>query len=205
MVRWPHKYCRDGRTAAAYGELVSRVEPDDNRSDDHHRPVINRTLLVTRGQPAPLFEPVDTALHHVAPRVDDPVKDQRTARSRGPLRLLVTSLRNRVLDLTLPQHAAAAWIAVALISYEAVRTCPWSPASAGAWDADVVQDCLQLRTIMAMSRRDHDGEWSPAAVASEMKLGRQSATAAPKPLVGGVRDPFFSSARLRRCRAPLAW
>ena len=197
MVRWPHKYCRDGRIAAAYGELVSRVEPDDNRSDDHHRSVINRTLLVACGQPAPLFEPVDTALHHVAPRVGDPVKDPRTARSRGPLRLLVTSLRNRVLDLTLPQHAAAAWIAVALIRDEPIGTGSGSSASCSAWDADAIQDWLQLRTVMAMSRRDHDGEWSPAAVASEMKLRGQPPTTASQCFVSGVGDPLFSSALLR--------
>jgi hypothetical protein len=38
-----------------------------------------------------------------------------------------------------------------------------------------------------------------------MKLGRQPAAAAPKPLIDGVGNPFFSSARLRRRRAPLAW
>ena len=76
--------------------------------------------------------------------------------------------------------------------------------SAGAWDPDAIQHSLQLRTVMALSWGNDDGERPAAAVTGEMELGSQPSTAAPESFVGLVRDPLFSSARLRRRHAPLA-
>src|SRR5215472_13980147 len=78
---------------------ASRVKPDDGRGKHDHRPVLERTFLVAGGQPTPLCEPVDTARHDVAPRVDRLVEDEWTTRSRRALRSLVTSLGNRMLAL----------------------------------------------------------------------------------------------------------
>lgn len=125
-----------------------------------------------------MFEPIDAALHHIAPRVDDLVKDQRTTRSSRALRPLVASLWDGVLDLPLPQHAPTAQIAVPLVGDEVVWAGAWSSTSTGAWDTNAVQDGLQLRAVMPMSWRDHNGEGSPAAVTGEMELGGQPSAAA---------------------------
>jgi hypothetical protein len=57
---------------------------------------------------------------------------------------------------------------------------------------------------MTVARCDDDRERPSFAVAGQMELGCQSTAAAPESLVGRVADPFFSSARLGRRRAPLA-
>jgi hypothetical protein len=186
------------------GRSVSGVQPDDNGCQNQHGAIIERAFLVTRRQPTPLFEPIDAALHHVAPRVDERSEDQRATWVSGPLRSLVASLWDGVLDLPLPQQAPTAQIAVALVSDEAIWAGAWSSTSTDAWDTNAVQDGLPLRAVMPLSWGDDNGEGSPAAVTGAMELGRQPSTAAPEPLVGWVRDPFFSSARRRRCRAPLA-
>jgi len=142
--------------------------------------------------------------HDVATGIDGCVKEERPPRSSGSLRALVTPLWNGVLDLSLPQQAATAWVTVALVSDEPVWARPWSPAATGAWDPDAVQHRLQLRTVMALSWADHDGERPSTAVTGQMELGGQPASAPSEPLVARVGDPFFSSARLRRRRAPLA-
>jgi hypothetical protein len=121
------------------------------------------------------------------------------------VRALVASLGNRVLDLPRVQHAAAARITIAFVGDEVIWSSPRSAAPASTWDTDAVQDRLQLRAVMALSGRNHNGKRSSAAVTSEMKFGGQPSTAASKGFVHHVRDPLFSSARLRRRRAPLAW
>jgi hypothetical protein len=181
-------------TTMSQGTLISRVKPEDDGGQDQHGPIVDGAFLVTRRQATPLFEPIDAALHHVAPRVDDRIEDERTAWSRRPLRPLVASLGDGVLDLPLPQQAPTAWVTVALVGDEVVWAGTWSSTSTGAWDTDAIQDRLQLRAVMALSQGDDDGERSPAAVAGQMKLGGQPSAAAPKSLVGWVRDPFFSSA-----------
>jgi hypothetical protein len=109
-----------------------------------------------------------------------------------------------MLDLPLAQPAATPRIAVAFVTDEVIWARPRSPPPGGARNTDAVQDGLELRAVVALSRRDDNGERPPAPVTGEMELGRQPATTASESLVGGVGDPFFSSARLRRRRAPLA-
>src|SRR5262245_12272853 len=123
---------------------ASAFEPDDDGGEDDQCAVIECAFFEARGQPTPLFEPTDAALHDVAPRVDRWVKVEGTSWSSRSLGTLVASLGNGARDLALSQQAAPARVAVAvaLVSDEVVWTRPWSPASAGAWDpdADAAQD-----------------------------------------------------------------
>ena len=161
-------------------------------------------LLVAGSQPTPLLKPIDAAFDHIAARIDHLVEGERTTWPSRPLRELIAPLRNEVRDLAPSQHLATARVAVAFVSNEPIGTRPWASSSARSWDADAVQDGLQLGIVMALSRRDHDRERSPFAVAGQMHLARQPAATASEALVGGMADPFFSSARLGRRRAPLA-
>ena len=61
----------------------------------------------------------------------------------------------------------------------------------GAWDTNAGQHRLQLRTVMALSGRDHVGERSPVPVTGEMELGRQPASAVSEPFVARWEIPFF--------------
>jgi hypothetical protein len=183
---------------------ASAFEPEDDGGEDEHGAVVERTFLVARRQATPLFESIDAALDHVAPCVDRGIEEERSPWPSCSLRALVASLGNRVLDLPLAQQAPTAAIAVALVGDEVIWAGAWSPAPSHAWDTDAIQDRLQLGTVMTMSWGNDDGERPPAAVTGEMKLGRQPSTAASESFVGRVGDLFFSSARLRRRRAPLA-
>src|SRR5262249_14417972 len=132
------------------------------------------------------------------------VEGQRTSWSCRATGALIASLRNRVWDLASPQPLATARITVPLIGNDPVGTHSWPSPSAGPWHADAGEHRDQLRAVMPLSGRDDDGEWPSLPVARQMELGRQPSTTASQPLVAGVGDPLFSSARLRRRRAPLA-
>jgi hypothetical protein len=173
---------------------ASAFEPEDDGGENEHGAIIERALLIASRQSTPLFEAIDTALHDIATGIDRLVEEERPPRSSGSLRALVASLGNGVLDLPLTQPAPTAGVAVALIGDEAVWAGPWSSTSGGAWDPDAVQDRSQLRTVLALSWRNHDGAWSSAPVTGEMEFARQPSAAAPESLVGGGRDPCFSSA-----------
>src|SRR5262249_19349418 len=87
------------------------------------------------GQPAPLLEPIDAALHDVAPRVEGLVKGQRTPPLRRAPRPLIPSLRNQVRDLSRTEQPTAAWVAVALIGNDTVWSGPGPSPSVGGGDA----------------------------------------------------------------------
>ena len=108
-------------------------------------------------------------------------------------------------DLPLTQQAATAGIAIAFVGNKSIWAGAWSSTPCSAWNTDAIQHRSQLCTVMTLSWGDDNGERLSAAVTGEMKLGRQPPATPSEPLVGGVVDPFFSSARLRRRRAPLAW
>lgn len=182
----------------------STFEPKDNGRQDEHRAVIERPLLITRSQAAPLLEPIDAALDDVATGIDGCVEDERTPRARCPLGSLVTPLGNGVFDLSLAQHAPTARIAIALVGDEPKRAGAWPSSSTRAWDANAVQYRPQLRAVMALAWCDDDRERPSLAVAGEVQLGRQPSTAPSQSLVGRVLDPLFTSAWLGRRRAPLA-
>src|SRR5262249_19564637 len=143
---------------------------------------------------APLFQPVDASLDPVAFPIDGFVGDEGTSWSSRLLHLLVGRLWSGMGDLPLAQHSTTARIAVAFGVDESVRSGSQSPASCSAWGTNALQDELKLCTVMEVPWGDYNGERSSAPVTGEMELGGQSATAAPQPLVGGMRDPFFSSA-----------
>ena len=184
---------------------VALFKPDDDGGDDHHCAIVGGALLVTGGQPTPLLQAIDAALDHVAPRVDRLIEGERPTRSAGALRSLIAALRDGVRDLPLSEQQATARVAVAFVGDEPIRARTRTSPSARSWDADAVQDGCQLGAVMPVAGRDDDRERPAFAVASHMDFARQPATAVPESLVGGVADPFFSSARLGRRRAPLAW
>jgi site-specific DNA recombinase len=70
---------------------------------------------------------------HVATGIDGFVKEEGPSWSNCPLRTLVVSLWNGVLDLPLAQPPPTARIAVAFVGDEPIRARAWSPPSAGAW------------------------------------------------------------------------
>lgn len=103
-----------------------------------------------------MFEPIDTALDHVATGVDGPVEGERTTWPRRPLGALIASLRDRVRDLPLAQQATTAWVAVALVGNESRWARPRASAPARLWDTNARQHRLQLRTIVPLPRCDDD-------------------------------------------------
>jgi hypothetical protein len=93
----------------------SRGQPDHQRGDDHHGPVVDRPLLVPGGDPAPLLEPVHAPLHHVASPVGVRIEARlATWAPRAPLSL-VAPLGDRVRDAAFSQHPPAARGGVALV------------------------------------------------------------------------------------------
>ncbi len=57
--------------------------------------------------------------------------------------------------------------------------------------------------ILPLPRRDHDRKPAPVLIAGQMELGGQPSSAAPKPFLGRMLDPLFTSAWLGRRRAHL--
>jgi hypothetical protein len=170
------------------------LEPEDDGGQDNHCPIIDGSLLVAGGHAPPLFEPINAALDHIAPRIGRLVKDEWTTRSSGPMGALIAALWNRVFDLPPAEQASTARIAIALVGDDAIWAPPRAPASARSRNADSLQDRLQLGTVMSLSWRDHHRKRASLAVAGQVELGRQPAAAAAEPLVGGVLDPLFTSA-----------
>jgi hypothetical protein len=149
----------------------SRLEPHDNGGDDDHRPVVDRPLLVASREPAPLFEPVDAALHDVAPRIDRLLKCQRaTTPCRAP-RPLITPLWDGVRDLARSEQSPTARIAISFVGDEAIWTRPRPSPPTGSWNTDAAQHRRQLRAVVPLSWRDHDRERSAFPIAGEVKLG----------------------------------
>lgn len=71
------------------------AEPDHQRGDDDHRPVVGAALLEARRDPEPLREPVDAALYDVALPGGLLAVDGFAARCTRPSRPLVDAFRNR--------------------------------------------------------------------------------------------------------------
>lgn len=177
-------------------KLASRFKPDDNGGNDDHRPVVDRTLLVARGESTPLLEPIDTALDYIATRVDRLVEGERTTRPSRPPSALIPALGDHVRDLPRAQKTTTARVAVPFVGDEPIRTGPGPSTSTVSRDMDPLQYRFQLRTIVPLPWCDHDREWPPFPVAGQMKLGGQPSAAASKPFVDRVLDPLFTSAWL---------
>ena len=114
----------------------SRLEPEDDRGDDDHRAIVGGALFVAGGQSAPLLEPIDTTLDHIPTGVDRLVEGERTARPSRPPGTLIPSLGDCVRDLALAQQATTTRVAVALVSDDALWTCPWSSTPSRPWDTN---------------------------------------------------------------------
>jgi hypothetical protein len=119
------------------------------------------------------------------------VEGQRAAGARRSTRPLIPALRDGVRDLVAPQPAATARIAVPLIGTHPVGTCSQPSPPAGAWHPDALQHRDQLGAIVALPRRDDDGERPPLPITGHVELGRQPAPTAPESLVAGMLDPLF--------------
>jgi hypothetical protein len=176
------------------GADASRCEPDDDGGQDEHRPKVDGALLVARGESTPLFEPIDAAFHHVATFVSRLVEGQRATWSGSASRPLIGTLGNGVGDVALAQEPPTARVAVAFVGDDPIWPGAGPTTPTGAWHPDAVEHRGQLGAVMALSWGDHDRKRSPLAVAREVKLGRQSAAAAPESFIGRVLDPLFTSA-----------
>src|SRR2546421_4088946 len=82
-------------------------------------------------------------------------------------------------------------IAVPLIGDHPVGTCSRPSPPAGSWHPDALQHRDQLGAIVALPRRDDDGERPPLPIRGHVELGRQPAPTARESLVAGVLDPLF--------------
>jgi hypothetical protein len=60
--------------AAGGGNGTANLEPKQDGGDYQHRLVIAGPLLVSRGDPSPLLQAVDEALHHIAFSAGYPVE-----------------------------------------------------------------------------------------------------------------------------------
>lgn len=183
---------------------ASGFEPDDDGSEDDQRAIVGGALLVAGGEPTPLFKSIDAAFDDVATGIDRLVEGQRPTRPTGALRPLITTLRNGVWDVPPSEQLATARVTIPFVGDEPLRSRTRASTTTNPWHTNAVQDRRQLGTVMSLAGRDDNRERSSLAVAGQMHLARQPAAAAPESLVGEVADPFFSSARLGRRRAPLA-
>jgi hypothetical protein len=129
------------RLSATEPQPSSHVQPDDDCSEDDHGAIIDGTFFIACSQPAPLLQPIDAALDHVAPGVDRRVEDQRTPWLGIALCPLITTLWDSVRNLSCPQQPTTARVAVALISDDAIWQGAWAPAS--AW-SQFEQSIIQL-------------------------------------------------------------
>ena len=112
--------------------------PEDHQRGDYHRsPVVESPLLVARGYPAPLLEPVYAPLDHVAPAVGRAVElwwPTPTALA------LVLKLGDDVWDAPAPQQPTAGREAIAPVGDEAFRPLAWASVT-GAQHAALVGSC----------------------------------------------------------------
>src|SRR6476659_2213144 len=112
------------------------VEPEHEGGDDDHRPVVDGALLVAGGQPAPLLEPIDAALHHVAQPIPLFVEGEWAPGPMRPSFTLIGPLRNGVRDSALTQYAPTSLVAVAFVGDEMVWAFARPALATRAWDTN---------------------------------------------------------------------
>src|SRR5215210_180749 len=164
-----------------------RAQPDHQRGDYHHRPVVDRPLLVPRRYRPPLLEPVHAPLDHVAPPVSLPVETGAASRAPGAALLLVLALRDGVGDAAPAQQLSTALVAVAPVGEQMGGAFARSARRAfRAWYAHRVEEFLKPGAPMTLAGGEHHGQRPTLAVAGEVQLGGESSPAAPQSLVRGV-------------------
>lgn len=93
--------------------------------------------------------------------------------------LLVGLLGDGVTDPAFAQVGAESARAVCLVSDHVCGATAWA-AGTETWDADAFQQRLRIDTVMALAGSDQEGQGSAAAVAGEVKFGRQTSTGSTK-------------------------
>jgi hypothetical protein len=160
----------------------SRGQPDHQRSDDHHRPVVGRSLLIARCNAPPLLELVHAPLHHVAPAVGLAIELRRPTLAALAL---VLALGDDVCDAARTQQLPAARVAVPRSASRRSgrlrgrprpgRTTRIASSTAPSW-------VLSWR-CQGVTKTERG---LPLAGAGEVQLGRQPPSAPPERLVLGV-------------------
>src|SRR5215218_3606043 len=113
------KAMRAGSRDSALGRVWpdgSSLQPDQQRGDHDHGPVVDRPLLEAGRHRAELLEPVEAPLHHIATPVVLPVKGQRPTRPPGTTGALVRPLRDGVGNAAAAQQPPAGRVAVRLVA-----------------------------------------------------------------------------------------
>lgn len=85
-------------------------------------------------------------------------------------------------DAASPQVVVEAARAVCLVGDHMAGAAAW-PARAGAGNTDSVQQCLGADAVVALARCDQEGERATLAVAGEVELARQSASASAEGVI----------------------
>lgn len=98
----------------------SLAEPDYQRSNHRHGPVVGGAPFEAGGDPTPLLEPVDAPLDHVASPVDVSIDGGLApGRARSP-RPLVDAIGNDMRNVPAAQESTAPLVGVALVGDEEV-------------------------------------------------------------------------------------
>ena len=101
----------------------------------------------------------------------------------GPGGLLVGPLGDGVGDPPLAQQSPIDAVAGAAVGDQMRRAFARPPCPAWAGDSDGVQERLQLGALVALAGGDQHPQRPPAAIAGEMQLGREPASATAQYLV----------------------
>jgi hypothetical protein len=147
--------------------------------------VADGEFVVSGGDGAVAFEPVDAALDGVALLVDLRVERWWTA-AVGSFVLavadLVGFLRDGAPDTPPSQIAAVGSGSVGLVRQRSIRSGA-GPAAADAGDSDTAQYHLELRGVAALPGGDDQGEWLLGLFGGQVQLGGPPASRLPQRVI----------------------
>lgn len=133
------------------------------------------SLVEAKGQPAPLFDPIDAAFSRVALFVEIWIMADRAATARAELLAigcLIGLLRDDGLDMASAQIGAVATGGVRLVSGHRIGT--GARAADGQADLDAGQDGAKLRAVSSLAWGKDEGQWTTVPVGRQMDLAGQS-------------------------------
>ena len=148
--------------------------------------VADGQLVVAGGDGPVVLEPSDGPLDHVALAVAHQIDPRWAAPAwspPGPGGLLVGPLGDGVGDPALAQQPPTGAVAVAAVGDQMRRALARPSCPAWAGDSDGVQQRLQLGALVALAGGDQHPQRAPAAIAGEMELGGEPASATAQCLV----------------------